>query len=78
MCSAHTYNQTCMTTTNTVHNIPLEALHLNLTFLVLRLNLTVLVLHLNQTLAVLHLNPTLAFSESFREEQSPVEEMEEI
>ncbi|GJU91224.1 carbonyl reductase [NADPH] 1-like protein [Tanacetum coccineum] len=47
---------------------------------------TLAVLHLNPTSAVLHLNPTLAVlrlnlafaTESIREEQSPVEEIEEI
>ncbi|GKB32092.1 RNA-directed DNA polymerase, eukaryota [Tanacetum coccineum] len=47
MCSTHTDNQTCMATTNTVHSIPLAALHLNQ---------SLLVLHLNPTLAVLHLS----------------------
>nr|GEY89013.1 hypothetical protein [Tanacetum cinerariifolium] len=49
-----------------------------ITFAVLHLNPTLAVLHLTPTLAVLLLNPTFAFLESFHEEQSPVEEVEEI
>ncbi|GJU22380.1 hypothetical protein Tco_1155722 [Tanacetum coccineum] len=48
MCSTHTNNQiTCLATKNTVHNILLVVLHLNLTFLVLHLNPMLMVPHLS-------------------------------
>ncbi|GKB88183.1 hypothetical protein Tco_0960455 [Tanacetum coccineum] len=53
MCTTHMDNQTtCLATMNTVHNIPLVVLHLNLTLAVLHLNLTLAVLHLTSDILV--------------------------